>query len=86
MKRKISIFINIGKFNVTLHNVDLILNNKFFYHIDKLDTGKRILIDTTKFKNVRGNHFPFFRRPKTIEVRAKEGIIKIGTSEIIYEP
>ena len=84
MKRKVSFYLGLKAFNITLHNVDLILNNKYLYHMDKMNTGKRITLDISKFKNENKKSLHPYRRPKTIEMRSKEGVIKfsVGTLDM----
>lgn len=85
MKRKVSFYLGLKAFNITLHNVDLILNNRYLYHLDKMDTGKKITLDISKFKNENGNSLHAYRRPKTIELRSKEGIVKIGVGTLVMD-
>jgi len=85
MKRKISFYVDIKTFKVTMHDVDLILNKYWVYHVRKLNTGKKTTISTSSFKDKDGNPFPFYKRPKLMELRSKEGSIKIGVSDVIYD-
>ena len=85
MKRNISFFVDLKRFKITMHNVDLILNKHWVYHVEKLNTGKKTTLSTASFKDKDGNPFPFYKRPKLMELRSKEGSIKFGVSDVIYD-
>jgi hypothetical protein len=82
MPRNISFSVDVSVFKLTLHNVEIILNDRWHTYLDKVNTGSIVTISIDKFKDSDGDSFPSYKRPSIIEIKAKEGSFKIDMSEI----